>query len=331
MKKIIYSILFAVVVSVSFNSCKTAANDNQNTEHEHTYSTSWSSDECYHWYAATCEHTEEVANKNKHTFGRWITTKDATETEDGEKERVCSVCGDKITKKILRLGSDEKEDSYLSQYKVGDIILNDGSICHVEDYDIRNATAAAVIVRADTEDVPALGMGLYSGSGLEWCINTAVGCNININQLQGVKNNGLVDGRYAWNLLKNYCSDAEEHPEYYPAWNYCLTYGDTHGLYGEMANDWYLPTITELSCIYQNRDLLSESFTIAGEYHVMPDDYFYVSCNQCYNNKSYNHFLYPYNTTSGLYKYVGTRCSKKINKSRTGDYPNIVYAFKEFY
>lgn len=325
MKKIIYSILFAVVVSVSFNSCKTAANDNQNTEHEHTYSTSWSSDECYHWYAATCEHTEEVANKNKHTFGRWITTKDATETEDGEKERVCSVCGDKITKKILRLGSDGNEDSYLSKYKVGDIILKDGSICHVEDYDIRNATAAAVIVRADTEDVPALGMGLYSGSGLKWCINTADCYNIKIGELQGVENSGLVDGRNAWNLLKNYCPDAKEHPEYYPAWNYCLTYGDTHGLYDEMANDWYLPTITELSCIFGNKDLIFWSLRIAGEYTSINDFIsgagVGVSSNQCYINNNYMHCLRGGEMV----------CSQKDNVEYASGLKHYVLPVKEFY
>ena len=31
--------------------------------HEHTYSDTWSSDESYHWYAATCEHTDEYIDK----------------------------------------------------------------------------------------------------------------------------------------------------------------------------------------------------------------------------------------------------------------------------
>lgn len=37
--------------------------------HQHTFAETWSSDETYHWHAATCEHTEEVADKAPHTWG----------------------------------------------------------------------------------------------------------------------------------------------------------------------------------------------------------------------------------------------------------------------
>ena len=45
--------------------------------HEHTFATEWKSDATNHWHAATCEHTDEVADKAAHTFS-------------GEK---CTVCG----------------------------------------------------------------------------------------------------------------------------------------------------------------------------------------------------------------------------------------------
>ena len=34
----------------------------------HTYSSQWSSDDVYHWYAATCEHSDEISQKQKHTL-----------------------------------------------------------------------------------------------------------------------------------------------------------------------------------------------------------------------------------------------------------------------
>lgn len=37
--------------------------------HQHTFAETWSSDETYHWHAATCEHTEEVADKAAHNWG----------------------------------------------------------------------------------------------------------------------------------------------------------------------------------------------------------------------------------------------------------------------
>ena len=56
--------------------------DTPQTEHTHTYSSEWSSNETHHWHAATCEHTEEKSDYAEHSF-----VKDADETRE-----VCSVC-----------------------------------------------------------------------------------------------------------------------------------------------------------------------------------------------------------------------------------------------
>ena len=61
--------------------------------HEHTYSSECTSDATNHWHAATCEHKTEVSEKAAHTFGEAVVTKEATETEKGEKIYTCSVCG----------------------------------------------------------------------------------------------------------------------------------------------------------------------------------------------------------------------------------------------
>lgn len=41
-----------------------------------------------------------------HTFGEWTIVKEATETEEGLKERVCTVCGEKETEVIPKLTVD---------------------------------------------------------------------------------------------------------------------------------------------------------------------------------------------------------------------------------
>ena len=46
-------------------------------EHVHSYASSWSYDETYHWHSATCEHKNSVSDKERHTF-LW---------------NKCSVCG----------------------------------------------------------------------------------------------------------------------------------------------------------------------------------------------------------------------------------------------
>ena len=41
-----------------------------------------------------------------HTYGNWTTTKTATCTEDGQKERTCSECGETDTQAIKAPGHD---------------------------------------------------------------------------------------------------------------------------------------------------------------------------------------------------------------------------------
>lgn len=55
--------------------------------HTHTYADEWSFDQDGHWYAATCEHTDEKANAASHT--------------DEQNDGVCDVCG---------YGSDHKHE-----------------------------------------------------------------------------------------------------------------------------------------------------------------------------------------------------------------------------
>lgn len=51
--------------------------DSGSNGHVHTYSSSWTYDDAYHWHASTCGHSVEVSDKAEHTF----------------EDDVCSVCG----------------------------------------------------------------------------------------------------------------------------------------------------------------------------------------------------------------------------------------------
>jgi len=112
-KNRLLAILAAAVFTFSFAGCendetvaekilgeKTEVND---SNHEHTFATTWTSDATNHWYAATCEHTEQVKDKSAHTFGDWTTTTEATEATEGSKKRVCSVCNYEATETIAIL------------------------------------------------------------------------------------------------------------------------------------------------------------------------------------------------------------------------------------
>ena len=76
--------------------------------HIHTYSEAWTKDETHHWYAATCEHKDEVIDKAAHTFGDWTVTKEATEEAEGSREKSCTVCGYTVPEVIEKLAHTHK-------------------------------------------------------------------------------------------------------------------------------------------------------------------------------------------------------------------------------
>ena len=151
-----------------------------------------------------------------------------------------------------------------SKCAVGDFVLKNGTVLS-KDETPESGTVAAVIVRAATNDKPALGVGIvHNKSGLVWCTKSAAGSNTYITALKGDKKSGYMDGSDGWEKLKAACSDAESNPENYPAWNYILTYAKNNGLTGDLATGWYLPTVAELYTIYQNKTVVDASLKKAG-------------------------------------------------------------------
>lgn len=89
-KRSLFVFALIALIAFAFISCKNEAKPPQ--EHEHTFEKEQSFDDTYHYHKATCEHTSEVKHKAEHTFGEWITITEATKTEEGKRERECSVC-----------------------------------------------------------------------------------------------------------------------------------------------------------------------------------------------------------------------------------------------
>jgi rubredoxin len=59
-------------------------------DHEHQFSGEWEFDSTGHFKRCACGVSDSVS---PHTFGGWTVTLEPTETSEGTKERVCSVCG----------------------------------------------------------------------------------------------------------------------------------------------------------------------------------------------------------------------------------------------
>ena len=192
-----------------------------------------------------------------------------------------------------------------SKYQVGDFVLKDGTILS-KDKTPESGTVAAVIVRADTLTKPALGVGIVHNQ-MAWCTESAAGYNTNITALQGDKTSDYMDGRDGWDKLKAACSDAENNPENYPAWNYCRNYGANTGLEGDLATGWYLPTVAELYTIYQNITAVNESLSKAGGSTFVTS--FYWSCCQYPSDYDIARELNFYDGDMyGSYKYLNYNC-----------------------
>ena len=70
-------------------------------EHTHQYGEEWKADGTGHWHVCACGEMDEVI---AHTYGDWTVTKEATATENGSRERTCSVCGYVDTEAIPATG-----------------------------------------------------------------------------------------------------------------------------------------------------------------------------------------------------------------------------------
>ena len=79
-----------------------------NTYTDHVYELKH--DATHHWDECACK---DVQNKELHQYGDWTVTKAATETEEGQRERTCTVCDYKQTETIPVL---EHTHDYTQKY-----------------------------------------------------------------------------------------------------------------------------------------------------------------------------------------------------------------------
>ena len=110
-KKFVLSLL--VTVSIFACSAFVACNNTDESTHEHTYSSAWTSDETYHWHVATCGH-DVISGKAEHIWDGGVVTKEPTCTEKGEKTYTCTVCDKTKKEEITASGhtfSDEWESN----------------------------------------------------------------------------------------------------------------------------------------------------------------------------------------------------------------------------
>lgn len=101
--------------------------------HEHSYGTEWKYDAESHWHECACKDKSELTS---HNFGGWVTDKEATESEEGQKHRTCQTCKYEENAVIPALGKIDKDvqtdgkapatQISTSTEELADMLLTDG-------------------------------------------------------------------------------------------------------------------------------------------------------------------------------------------------------------
>lgn len=120
-------------------------------EHTHVYGESWESDENGHWHVCECGERSEVT---AHTFGEWITTKEATEDEEGEETHECEICEWSETRSTDKLGSnDVASNNFTGSFTIPDTAAEStvsATVSPAEDNDAESSVNNSEDVAADT-------------------------------------------------------------------------------------------------------------------------------------------------------------------------------------
>lgn len=181
-------------------------------------------------------------------------------------------------------------------YKVGDIVLFDGtkvSVDDIDDYQIDQANKPiAVIGTVLYGGGSGLGIGFEIGENLKWAPGGTLGCDtyfedIAVTVTDEIGNyvfEGDLDGSDNWEYIcsvdQEGCKIAEVN---YPAFYFANNYGDIANLNGSMfTEDWYLPSVKELYDCSINYSIILKAFKkVSGILYLPP---FWSSSQSASNN-----------------------------------------------
>lgn len=116
-KKIV--LVVAACMAFAISACAVGCAGEAPETHEHNYTSTWSSDEDYHWHdctstAGTCDAPQN--SKAEHSWDEGVITKEATAEADGIKTYTCTVCSKTKTEpvKYVAPAIELKEDTDFS-------------------------------------------------------------------------------------------------------------------------------------------------------------------------------------------------------------------------
>ena len=259
--------------------------------HQHTFRDTWSSDESYHWHAATCGH-DVRGNEAQHTFGSDTVVTAPTCTKAGTGSHTCTVCGYSVTYTIPATG----QHTFNSDGVCTGCHLHEATGLYVF-YDIgsysdgwRYLEAAPADLRV-VDGVPTVDSAVsgYSTASTGYVYGyyrkSDSGSNLYVNGTTSYNSSNCTrtaigTGKTNTQLLVN-AMGAETYSDYYDSSktaDYAAKLCDdlTYTVKGVAYSDWFLPSKDELNLMYENRSV------IGG----FANNYYYWSSSE-YSSNSY--------------------------------------------
>ena len=143
---------------------------------------------------------------------------------------------------------------------VGDIVLSDGSVVPVEHYSFGEGICEPVGVVVGVSGNKAMMMGLHKSSySMSWAPRDTFGYITKFAEIQasrfgsvesGYNFSGDLVGRDNWLAVCNSDREGVLEPKNYPAFYFAYNYG------------WYLPSVSELYTVFENKEVLQKSLNI---------------------------------------------------------------------
>ena len=208
--------------------------------------------------------------------------------------------------------TENGNDIISEQYEIGDIILADGSIVKEADFTtVDSSNVPIAVIAGFKEDGTAFGVGVHrSDEPLQWASDDSAGYAANFTDTVCTQESdfafmGDTDGEDNWKAICDQESeDTADAGVNYPAFHFVNTYASNYNLSGEMASDWYMPSIAELCKIYQNREAVNNSLQHIyrlDEQAAMNglETNWYWSASQAASSDDYAWFVHYFNGYAG--------------------------------
>lgn len=177
------------------------------------------------------------------------------------------------------------------QLQIGDIIYSDGTTSS-KDADLeKGKLPVAIVVGFKETSGGVIGLGLYqSESRLQWAPRKTKGFRTRfsgiISTVYKDDVSGDTDGSDNWEYIKRVDkkgTSGTAAETNYPAFYYAANYGITQNYEGELADGWYMPSLSEMCFLYKNKEIINRSLEKCGG--TLLKDNYYWSSSQAYDDK----------------------------------------------